>query len=251
MVRIITIGSILSGLLLSSIQSVVAADAGDRVAGDKRALAPMQAYVGGWRGVGQRRRGSSRGAWTEKCDWSWRFDDGRAELVATLGDAKYFSALRLQAGDGPGEFVLLAIPSVSDAKVDVVEPRRFAGTLDDGTLVLTADEAPGGEPARISVRLVAGGDRMVVLYEKRLGDVYSRLGEVGSTRVGSSFAKSAASGPECIVTGGLGTIAVEYQGKKYFVCCSGCKELFDEDPAAVIEDYRKRKAEEKAQRDRK
>jgi hypothetical protein len=91
---------------------------------------------------------------------------------------------------------------------------------------------------------------MVVLYERRLGDdVYTRLGEVGATRVGSSFAATAASGPECVVTGGLGTIAVEYQGKKYFVCCSGCRELFDDDPAAVLADYRQRKTEEKAKRE--
>ena len=91
---------------------------------------------------------------------------------------------------------------------------------------------------------------MVVLLEKRLGEgVYSRLAEVGSTRKGSSFAKSAASGPECIVTGGLGTIPVEYMGKKYFVCCTGCRDLFRDNPAGVLEEYRQRKAAEKAEND--
>ena len=34
--------------------------------------------------------------------------------------------------------------------------------------------------------------------------------------------------PECIVTGGKGTIPVGFGGKTYYVCCSGCKELFDD-----------------------
>lgn len=222
------------------------ADGENRIAGDKRALAPLQAYVGEWRGVGQLRRGSSQGAWTEQVAWSWRFDDGRAVLVANLADGKLFSRLELQAGDKPGTFVLLATPVARDG-ANSAEPRRFTGARAEGALVLTAGDASEGEPARISVRLVAGGDRMVVLYEKRVGsDVYSRLAEVGSTRKGSSFAKTAASGPECLVTGGLGTIAVEYHGKKYFVCCTGCRDLFNDDPARVLADYRERKAAEKA-----
>ena len=77
-------------------------------------------------------------------------------------------------------------------------------------------------------------------------DVYSRLAEVGATRKGSSFRQGGRRWPECVVTGGLGTIAVEYEGKKYFVCCTGCRDLFNEDPAGVLADYRQRKAEEKA-----
>ena len=54
----------------------------NEAARDKEALAPLQTYVGGWRGVGQPKRGSSAGAWTEEFEWLWRFKQGRAELVA-------------------------------------------------------------------------------------------------------------------------------------------------------------------------
>ena len=81
-------------------------------------------------------------------------------------------------------------------------------------------------------------------------DAFARLAEVGSTRKGSSFAKNAASGPECVVTGGLGTIAVEHDGKTYFVCCGGCRDLFNEDPEGVLADYRERKAAERARSNR-
>ncbi len=249
MTRWLAISAMLAAVWLLSLP-VAAFEPPGGLATDKQALSPLQAYVGQWRGVGQVRRGSSRGAWTERSDWSWHFDQGRAELVAQLADSKYFSKLRLQAGDAPGQYVLLATPGKNVAQPQPDQPLRYEGQRDDGTLVLVAAAARDAVPTRISIRLVAGGDRMVVLYEKRLGDdVYVGMGEVGATRVGSSFAKRAASGPECVVTGGLGTIAVEYQGKKYFVCCSGCRELFDEDPAGVLADYRQRKAEEKAQQE--
>jgi hypothetical protein len=249
MFRLLFLAALVTGWLSCS-STVVAADASARVAADKQALAPWQAYVGQWRGVGQVRRGSSRGAWTETADWSWHFDNGRAELVAKLSDGKYFSQLQLQPGDAPDTLVLLATPAKDALPADTAGPLRYEGSRTGDVLVLGAADTVDPLPARISIRLVAGGDRMVVLYERRLGDdVYTRLGEVGATRVGSSFAATAASGPECVVTGGLGTIAVEYQGKKYFVCCSGCRELFDDDPAAVLADYRQRKTEEKAKRE--
>ncbi|MBI3837835.1 MAG: hypothetical protein HY288_07870 [Planctomycetia bacterium] len=222
-----------------------AADTPGSRASDKRALAPAQAYVGEWKGVAQPKRGSNQGAWTEEAQWAWRFADGRAELVAQFTHDKYYSQLQLQAGDKPGQFVLLATSTGGDIETKPA-PRRFVGAMSDGALVLTAEQAVDDEPARISLRLVAGGDRMLVLYERRVGGAYARLAEVGSTRKGSSFAQNVTTGPECVVTGGLGTIAVEHQGKKYYVCCIGCRDLFQDDPEGVLAEYRQRKAAERA-----
>jgi hypothetical protein len=235
--------------VLSLVVLLVAAgaDAPKAIDADVKALASAQAFVGQWRGVGQPKRGSNQGAWTEESEWVWRFADGRAELVDQLSRDKYFNQLRLQAGEKRGEFVLLAMPA-GDGN-EKVAARRFAGARVEDGLVFTAVEPLHGEPARISLRLVAGGDRMLVLYEKRTGgDAYARLAEVGSTRKGSSFAKATASGPECVVTGGLGTIAVEHNGKTYHVCCTGCRDLFRDDPEGVLAEYRKRKADEAAEK---
>lgn len=208
---------------------------------DKRALGRWQSYVGEWRGVGLPKRGSNQGAWTEDCVWAWHFDQGRAELVADFEHNKFFDRLRLQPGDADGQFVALA----SSQKTPDAAPTRYVGKPADGGLVLTADRVPEGAPARITLRLVAGGDRLVTLFEKRNnGDTFARLAEVGATRQGSDFAKNAAGGPECVVTGGLGTIAVKHEGKTYYVCCSGCRELFEDDPAGVLADYYQRKKDE-------
>lgn len=236
---------IVVGLLLSAAPEADAARAAS-INRDKQALAAVQTYVGGWRGVGQPRRGSNQGAWTEESQWTWHFHDGRAELVATLKGDKYFRTLTLQGGDEPGKFVMQAAPAGA-ADSDKTPVQRFSGALRGGVLTLAADEPKPDTPARITIRLVAGGDRMLVLYEKQVSEgAYARLAEIGSTRKGSDFAKTAASGPECIVTGGLGTIALEHEGKKYFVCCGGCREYFEEDPARAIAEYRQRKAAEKA-----
>jgi YHS domain-containing protein len=65
-------------------------EAQDSLTGDKQALASAQAYVGTWRGVGQPKRGSNQGAWTEESRWAWRFHGGRAALRAQLTGNKYF-----------------------------------------------------------------------------------------------------------------------------------------------------------------
>jgi hypothetical protein len=226
----------------------------ERIASDKQALAPLQVYVGGWKGVGQLRRQSSQGAWTEKADWAWKFDDGRAALVFQSPENKYYVSGRLFAGEKPGSFELRAVRT--DGKTE----DRFGGAVDDQeqlVLVAQREAAPAAGaaadlPDRLSIRTVADGDRLLILYERRIAatDRYTRLAEVGYTRQGSSFAKGS-SQPECVVTGGLGTIEVQYQGKKYLVCCTGCRDLFNDDPEGVLADYRERKAKEKAERETK
>jgi len=39
---------------------------------------------------------------------------------------------------------------------------------------------------------------------------------------------------ECVVSGGLGTMAVQHKGETYYVCCSGCLEAFKESPEKYI-----------------
>ena len=62
--------------------------------------------------------------------------------------------------------------------------------------------------------------------------------------------KRNASGEEkklvCVVTGGLGKIAVAYKGQTYYVCCSGCKDAFEENPEKILKEFEARKAKKKA-----
>ncbi|MDX1963628.1 MAG: hypothetical protein SFX18_10770 [Pirellulales bacterium] len=220
----------------------------------KLALAPLQTLVGEWKGVGLPKRGSNVGAWGETAACAWSFTPDQTALRLELTDGKYFSQLLITPGEKPDQFMIAG--TLPDGKT--IED--YAATRDkEGTLVLlrkTAEQPtttaaqppdqpqkqpadnppPTDRPARITIKTLAEGDRLVVLYERAAGKQFSRLAEVGLTRLGGNFAKGAA-GPECIVTGGLGTIEVSYQGKTYFVCCTGCKEAFEEDPAGIIAEY--------------
>jgi hypothetical protein len=211
----------------------------------KAALAKIQKLVGQWRGTGQPQRGSTRGSWIEQADWAWKFTAHSAALTAQLTDGKPFAALELQAGEKAGEYKLLGTLPKDGGSV------TYRGTLaDDGKLTLTAaeprDKPLAGAPARIALRFVAGGDRLLVLYERQgaVGDQFVRLAEVGYTRQGSDFGKGS-TGPECIVTGGLGTIEVSHDGKTNHVCCTGCRDYFNDNPAQAIAEYQARQAAKK------
>jgi len=205
---------------------------------DQTALAPFGSFVGGWKGVGQLRRGSTKGAWIEESDWAWHFDGPHAALVFETPKNKYYTAGRLEPLAEEGRFRLLATRR-DDGKQD-----EFLGGRHGDALVVEADLAGDDFPDRISIRHAAGDARLIVLYERRIGttDRFVRLAEVGATREGVKLAAGTGQ-PECIVTGGLGTIAVSYQGKTYYVCCGGCRDLFNEDPAAAIAEYEARRKE--------
>jgi hypothetical protein len=231
------------GLMLAFPAALLAAD--DQppadLAAQKERLAKMQLLVGEWRGVGQPQRGSTKDSWIAEAQWAWSFDEGAAALVGTLPKGRYFKSLRLTPGKDEGTFELAAALADEEATI------TYSGKLDEtDRLVLAAAEPREGLPARISLRFVAEGARMLVLLEKKsaTSDQLTRLAEVGYTRQGSGFGKNV-SQRECVVTGGLGTIEVSFEGKTYYVCCTGCRDYFNDNPKEVLAEYFARKEEEK------
>jgi hypothetical protein len=203
----------------------------------KERLSKLQPLVGQWRGVGQPQRSSTKDSWVEEADWAWSFDQDAPALVARLPKGKYFSQLRLTAGSDARQFHLRAIPAKGGDAV------RYSGTLDEqNQLVLMADQPRDGLPARLSFRFAASGDRLLLLMEKPGGaeGQFARLAEVGYTRQGSGFGKNVAQ-RECVVTGGLGTIEVTHDGKTYFVCCTGCRDYFNENAEKVLAEHAAKK----------
>jgi len=212
----------------------------DRRAADRKALTSLGSFVGDWKGVGRARPGSAKGAWTEKQSWAWRFGEGRAWLVFSSAKSRFFKSGELRVADKPGRYEL-------EVKTPEGKTERFEGGLERGGLRLLASKrTEAGRPTLIAIKFVADGARMVMRLERQIGKSTrtTRLAELGLTRKGSGFAKGAG-GPECIVTGGLAKMKVSYKGKSYDVCCGGCKALFEEDPEAVLAEWRERLAEEK------
>jgi YHS domain-containing protein len=222
------------GVVAASAVMVRAADDHDKVApgrrADQEALKAYAPLVGSWRGLGQVERGRPRGFWRESADWAWKLTSDSAGLEITVKTGKYLKAGVLRPGKAPGEFVFEA--TLADGT-----SRTFAGKAvgDRKRLVLTADaKAPAGGVRRVSIDPLHD-TRLLVLLEAEDPEhhTFSRLGEVGFTREGVAFAVDE-SYPLCVVTEGRGTIQVRYKGKTYWVCCTGCRDLFKDHPERVL-----------------
>jgi YHS domain-containing protein len=202
-------------------------DPADRRNTDQEALEPLAGLVGNWRGVGMVQRNVQKGAWKEAADWSWKLTRDSAALELKLEEGKYLKSAVVRPGPKSGEFSVEA--TLADGS-----SRTFVGTFNDRKqLVATASGKPGDGPGRITLSPLHDTRFLMLLEAPEGARNWKRLGEVGYTREGVAFA-AGDSAPVCIVTGGRGTIAVKHKGETYYVCCSGCKQLFDDDPEGVI-----------------
>jgi len=211
---------------------------------DQAALKPYGSLVGEWRGAGMVERGKTKGAWSEQAEWAWKLTPDSAALEAKIPSGKYLKSLVLRPGPRPSTFVAEAILA-DDTK------RAFSGSgEEEKPLVLKADPPAGPGLQRITLTPLHG-TRLITLLEARNPDTqaYYRLGEVGYTRKGVAFA-AGESGPICIVTEGRGTTPVSYKGKTYYVCCSGCKDLFNEDPEAILAEAAERQKAKENDKDK-
>ena len=86
---------------------------------------------------------------------------------------------------------------------------------------------------------------MLVELSRRRGQGTYRLQDtIGCQREGTSFALSDTDYGEktCVISQGLGTMTVSHKGKTYWVCCSGCKAAFEEEPEKWIARFEALKA---------
>lgn len=208
----------------------------------QKLLQPFAALIGGWRGVGQPKRGSNRGAWTEKTEWVWDFSKTKVSILGRIEKGKLAKTIRVRPGQTAGIFVVELEP----VKGDVV---KFTSKRDGKKIVGESVAGKDGYVQRLTVTQL-NENRALLLLEKRRANqtFYSRIAGVGYTRAGTSLAVAGSGEIVCVVTGGKGTIAVSHKGKKYYVCCSGCKSAFEDDPEGILADYRERLKEEAAKK---
>ena len=114
---------------------------------------------------------------------------------------------------------------------------KFVGKLTAGKqkeVILVLERTTETQTQQISFTLLHGNRYLYQLATKPKGAKnFARVWQVGATKEGEPFAE-VNKGPECIVTGGRGTMSVSYKGKTYYVCCSGCKEEFNAEPEKYI-----------------
>lgn len=129
---------------------------------------------------------------------------------------------------------------VAQATLDTVSCSNLTGTTEKGETCLEGS-LPNGDGLRLLLQGLHG-ERVVIRAERRTGTggPWLKWFRLGMTRVGSPVASDNPSGQECLITGGLGTRSVTFQGKTYYVCCGGCLEQFNRDPAKAVKEFEDR-----------
>ncbi len=194
----------------------------------KKALQEIQDFIGLWNLEGTQKVGGKVEAWKEKVSWGWKFKDGDPSITVSFseGKGKYFTGGELKYDPEGKKYVLTLTPAGKDEAKQV-----FDGTFAKGALTATRKDAKTGDVYRLKMNTAAEGVRFVLKYEKQDGgkgpfsDVYAMNGNKDGQGLAGGAKK-----PECIVSGGAASIAVSYNGKTYYVCCSGCRDEFNADP---------------------
>jgi YHS domain-containing protein len=204
------------------------------------AFAPLEYLVGRWNGHGIPKDNPAKQfrGWDEKHTWAWMFAQGKpVGLSLTIAGGKVLSTAKLTYDGARKVYRLEGTQPAPGGTIS------FEGILDRSGKYLVLDHIVAGARSsktpgkmRLSIWPNANFIRYTMAHDlQEPGSTkFDHLIEVGLTRDGESLgAGSASSSSEpakCIVTGGAATTTVSYQGRTFPVCCSGCRDEFNENP---------------------
>jgi len=203
----------------------------------KEALQALNDYVGEWKGSGAP-AGARPGAsgLTENFGWSWRFKGDDAWMTWAVKDGKNFKSGELRYLPEKKRYQFTVVDTKDNKRV-------FEGELKDEILTLERVDPDTKELQRMTMKTPAEGVRFVYTYDHKPKGrtVFIKDFQVASTKEGLSLGGKEKK-VECVVSGGLGTIPVSYNGEMFYVCCSGCKDAFNENPAKYVAEFKAKKA---------
>jgi len=207
------------------------------------ALQPFQVLLGQWRWILRKSVGDApRNG--EDLEWIWDFqtDANRPALKAESETNPYFQRLWLTWLPEDKQFQLTLKTRDGGVRVlrgswtDTGEPKETS----DGKklqhtykLQLTEVADDGQDRWQVTLNQLDNNQYLMDLARRPAsGRQFDILNNIRQQRFGTSFAVADSDnpGPKCIISGGLGTMNVEYKGKSYPVCCSGCAAAFKDDP---------------------
>lgn len=213
----------------------------------RSALKPFQVLLGRWNGLSHKKF-SDQPQWA----YDWVTDPKQPSLRITsetsvyiregrltyLPESDQFQFTSIDADGAKHTFVGTFTEPIRDVAGDEKKPQRTY------KLQLTESAANSdGEQWRITFNQPENNRYMLELDRKRGAGQFTRVDTVHTQREGTSFAVSDTDYGEktCIISQGLGTISVSYKGQSFWVCCSGCKAAFDENPEKWIAKWEEKK----------
>ncbi len=201
----------------------------------KEALKAFNEFIGTWDGAGDAQR-PRKEAWSETVSWGWRFKGDDAWLTMQVQDGKFLRSGELRYLPQKKHYQLTALDRSNKKRV-------FEGALSrDGILTLERLDPVTKETQRLMMNVAGDGARFIYRYSHKPEgrSLFTKDFQVSCSKEGESLAAKAKK-VECIVSGGLGTIPVSYKGVTYYVCCTGCRDAFNENPEKYIKEYEAKK----------
>lgn len=195
----------------------------------RKALQELQDFIGTWDLEGTQKDGAKTVAWKEQVKWGWKFNkDGDAWISVTFaeGKGKHFTGGDLKYDVAKKQYALTLTPSAKGAT-----PQTYTGVIAKGSLKVEYKDEKTKDVQRLTMNTAAEGIRFVFKVEKQDGGkgLFGGVFAMNGNKEGESIAGGAKK-PECIVSGGAASMQVTYNGKTYYVCCSGCRDEFNANP---------------------
>jgi hypothetical protein len=201
------------------------------IATTKEAMQKIQLVVGDWRVTGMPRE-LKREPWAEKASWGFKIEKEDYSLTLATTDAVFWKEATLR-------FDLKKQVYVLEAALAAGGKRTYEGKLVEKERLLAMEEAVEGWPRERAVFSLLRDNRFLIDIESQSakGKDWTPVAQLGCTKEGVPFVRG--EGVKCIVTGGAGSIPVTHGGKTYYVCCSGCRAFFNDNPEKTIADAKK------------
>lgn len=211
-------------------------------------LKPLQVMLGNWRGTTRKDYDGFKAVDNHEWIWDLKSNPQQPALVAQSDKSPYLKRASITWNPDLSKFVLTSTDGEDVTREflgDYTDPVHEIVGPDDKLhrvfrLQLTQTEESvqktGGEIWQMAFAQQENNRYLLEVDRRRGSADFRRYDTVSTQREGTSFALSDSDYGEksCIISQGLGTIAVSHQGKTYWVCCSGCKAAFEDDPETWI-----------------
>ena len=218
------------------------------------AMNALQVMLGSWKGTTNKEFGEFKALESPSWVWDFRSQPGQPALILKSEKSQYITEARLTYLTDRDTYQMTAKDKEGQTHTlegQFAEPvEEFEG--DDRRVhrkyKLLLTEVGDAKDALQLILNQQDNNRYLLEVERKRGSKFTRVDTVGTQRDGSSFALNDTDYKDrtCVISAGLGTSQVSFNGKSYWVCCSGCKAAFDEDPARWVAEF-EAKQKEKAQ----
>ena len=191
----------------------------------------FEPMVGGWKGTARPAANRVRG-WGETHSWAWKFVKGTpVGVTLSIVGGKILSKGEIAYSASTKKYTIKGTDPAG-------KPATFVGgpSADGKALVFDRVGATPEGKERLTIR--PNGIRYTMLLDRQAPGApqFKNAIEVGLTKEGESFAAGGASadGPKCIITGGSASMTVGFNGKSFPICCTGCRDEFNDNPEKYI-----------------